>query len=258
MLVASGIRMDLARRSPRYMRDLTRHHVGGHLKVAPEHTDPRCWPACASRATTTSRSSREVFTDRIEEGGKKQYLVPYFIASHPGSDLDAMIDLAVFLKRNGYKPDQVQDFIPAPFDVATAMYHTGIDPFSKKPVYIAKHLRDRKLQRALMQFFKPENYFEVRKALLKAGRRDLIGQGCDALIPSEPPHEAVVRRRKDATERFRGEHVHTVPKTERKKRTKRESRHEAGAGYRPKRKSASRQAAPSRAPGGRSRKRNQP
>ena len=82
-----------------------------------------------------------------------------------------MIDLAVFLKQSGYRPDQVQDFIPAPFDVATAMYYTGIDPFTKKPVYVAKHLRDRKLQRALMQFFKPENYFEVRKALQKAGRR---------------------------------------------------------------------------------------
>ena len=88
--------------------------------------------------------------------------MPYFIASHPGSDLDAMIDLAVFLKRNGYRPDQVQDFIPAPFDVATAMYYTGLDPFTGKPVYVAQNLRDRKLQRALLQFFKPENYFEVR------------------------------------------------------------------------------------------------
>jgi len=258
VLVASGIRMDLARRSPRYMRELTRHHVGGHLKVAPEHTDPEVLARMRKPSNDDFEKFAEVFTDESKTAGKKQYLVPYFIASHPGSDLDAMIDLAVFLKRNGYKPDQVQDFIPAPFDVATTMYYTGIDPFSKKPVYIAKHLRDRKLQRALMQFFKPENYFEVRKALLKAGRRDLIGQGCDALIPSEPPHEAVVRRRKDATERFRGEYVHTVPKTERKKRTKRESRHEAGAGYRPKRKSASRQAAPFPAPGGRSRKRNQP
>ncbi len=103
--------------------------------------------------------------------------MPYFIASHPGSDLNAMIDLAVFLKRNGYRPDQVQDFIPAPFDIATCMYHTGIDPFSGEEVYIAKGLKDRKLQRALLQFFKPENYFEVREALLKAGRADLIGAG---------------------------------------------------------------------------------
>ncbi len=122
-----------------------------------------------------------------------------------------MIDLAVFLKRNGYKPDQVQDFIPAPFDVATAMYYTGIDPFTKKPVYIAKALRDRKLQRALMQFFKPENYFEVREALRQAGRTDLIGDGCDSLIPSKPPREAIEKRRKDAGTRFRGEYVHTIP-----------------------------------------------
>ena len=95
--------------------------------------------------------------------------MPYFIASHPGSDLDAMIDLALFLKRNHYRPDQVQDFIPSPFDIAACMYYTGIDPFTKQAVYIAKHLGDRKLQRALLQFFKPENYFEVREAL-DAGR----------------------------------------------------------------------------------------
>ncbi len=96
-----------------------------------------------------------------------------------------MIDLALFLKRNHYRPDQVQDFIPSPFDIAACMYHTGIDPFTKKPVFIAKHLGDRKLQRALMQFFKPENYFEVRRALEQAGRQDLIGSGCDALIPAQ-------------------------------------------------------------------------
>ena len=90
-----------------------------------------------------------------------------------------MIDLAVFLKRHGYRPDQVQDFIPAPMDVAAAMYYTGIDPFTRQPVYVARHLRDRKLQRALMQFFKPENYFEVRQALRQAGRQELIGDQCD-------------------------------------------------------------------------------
>src|SRR5438477_5928664 len=93
-------------------------------------------------------------------GKPRQGLVPYFIASHPGSDLHAMIDLALFLKRNGYRPDQVQDFIPAPFDVATCMYYTGIDPFTKQAVYVANQLRDRRMQRALLQFFKPENWFE--------------------------------------------------------------------------------------------------
>jgi radical SAM superfamily enzyme YgiQ (UPF0313 family) len=232
VMVASGIRMDLARRSPEYMRELTRHHVGGLLKVAPEHTDPGVLNMMRKPSGDDFEKFTEVFNKESEKAGKKQHIVPYFIASHPGSDLDAMIHLAVMLKRTGYRPDQVQDFIPAPMDVATAMYYTGIDPFTKKPVHIAKHLRDRKLQRALMQFFKPENYFEVRKALEQAGRQDLIGGGCDALIPAKPPREALERRRKDANKRFRGEYVHTVP-TGKKKRKKKESRNEPGAGYRP-------------------------
>ena len=150
-----------------------------------------------------------------------------------------MIDLAVFLKRNGYRPDQVQDFIPAPFDVATAMYYTGIDPFTKKPVYVAQHLRDRKLQRALMQFFKPENYFEVRKALEQAGRQDLIGPGCDSLIADQPPREAIDKRRKDANSKTRGEYVHTIPSPSKAKTSKKQSRHGPGQGYRPGRRSAS-------------------
>ncbi|MGH7138876.1 MAG: DUF3362 domain-containing protein, partial [Pirellulales bacterium] len=153
----------------------------------------------------------KAFKKASKAAGKKQYLVPYFIASHPGSDLDSMIELAVFLKRNGYRPDQVQDFIPSPFDIAACMYHTGLDPFTGKPVYIAKHLRDRKLQRALLQFFKPENYFEVRKALEQAGRQDLIGSGCDCLIPDRPPDEALDRRRRRASnelgEQREGDHI---------------------------------------------------
>ena len=239
VLVASGIRMDLARRSPEYMRDLARHHVGGHLKVAPEHTDPEVLARMRKPATDDFELFAEVFTEESRKAGKKQYLVPYFIASHPGSDLHSMIDLAVFLKRNGYRPDQVQDFIPAPFDVATAMYHTGVDPFTKKPVYVAKHLRDRKLQRALMQFFKPENWFEVRKALIDAGRDDLIGASCDALIPDTPPREARDRRRRDAEARFEGAYVHNVPGAGgKRKRSRKQSRNEAGSGYRPDRKSA--------------------
>src|SRR5207245_9393299 len=130
------------------------------------------------------------------------------------------------LKRNGYRPDQVQDFIPAPFDVATCMYYTGIDPFTNQEVFVARHLRDRKLQRALLQFFKPENYFEVRKALEQAGRTELIGSGCEALIPAQPPKEALTARRERANEAVRGEHVHTIPSKKR--------------GYRPGRKTAGR------------------
>ena len=233
VLVASGIRMDLARRSPEYMRELVQHHVGGHLKVAPEHTDPEVLMKMRKPANDDFEEFTEIFNRESKKAGKQQYVVPYFIASHPASDLDAMINLAVFLKQSGYKPDQVQDFIPAPFDVATAMYYTGIDPFTKKPVYIARQLKDRKLQRALMQFFKPENYFEVREALHRARRTDLIGEGCDALIPSRPPKEALAKRRKDANQRFAGNYVHTPPGTGAVKRTK-QSRAQPGKGYRPK------------------------
>jgi hypothetical protein len=115
-----------------------------------------------------------------------------------------------------------------PIDIATCMYHTGLDPFTKEEVYVAKNLRDRKMQRALMQFFKPENYFEVRDALIQSGRTDLIGGGCNALIPAQPPKEALRARRERADAALRGDHVHTVPNAKKK-------------GYRPRRKSARRQ-----------------
>jgi len=123
------------------------------------------------------------------------------------------------------------------------MYYTGLDPFTGREVYVAQHLRDRKLQRALMQFFKPENYFEVREALRQAGRTDLIGNDCDSLIPDRPPKEAIARRRKEAKEKFRGEYVHTIPavqeqagRGERRKIKAKRSRHEMAHGYRPQRK----------------------
>jgi len=240
VFVASGIRMDLARRSPEYMRELVRHHVGGRLKVAPEHTDPHVLDKMRKPSNDDFEQFTDIFNAESAKAGKKQYIVPYFIASHPGSDLAAMIDLAVFLKRNGYRPDQVQDFIPAPFDVATAMFYTGIDPFTKKPVHVAKALRDRKLQRALMQFFKPANYFEVREALRQAGRTDLIGNDCESLIPPTPPREALEARRKDANARFRGDYVHTIGDgNKQKKGSRKESRHEPGNSYRPKPKPTS-------------------
>ena len=110
-----------------------------------------------------------------------------------------MIELAVFLKQRGYKPRQVQDFIPAPMDIAACMYWTGLDPMTKKPVETVHKLKDRRVQRALLQFFKPENYFTVHKALIEHGRRDLIGNGKLALIPENPPKEALEARRREAT-----------------------------------------------------------
>ena len=239
--VASGVRMDLAQLSPEYLQELASHHVGGHLKVAPEHTDPEVLKRMKKPEINDYESFDVAFKEASRRAGKKQYTVPYFISSHPGSDLNAMIDLALFLKRNGYKPDQVQDFIPAPFDIATCMYHTGIDPFTGDEVYTAKHLNDRKMQRALLQFFKPENYFEVRKALLAAGRGDLIGSGCDALIPLQPPRAALqARMAKTNRSLTEGRYVHTiVDKPDAQPGTVHETpRPEAG--YRPNRKSAQR------------------
>jgi uncharacterized radical SAM protein YgiQ len=235
VLVASGIRMDIAQLSPEYLKELATHHVGGHLKVAPEHTDPHVLDMMKKPRNVNFEEFAKEFRKASKEAGKpKQFIVPYYIASHPGSDLHAMIDLAIFLKRNGYRPDQVQDFIPAPFDVATCMYYTGIDPFTKQEVYIARNLRDRKMQRALLQFFKPENYFEVRKALIEAGRSDLIGGGCDCLIGAQPPKEALQSRRDKANQDMRGEYVHTIPNPTTKR------------GYRPGRQSQERQTKPGR------------
>jgi uncharacterized radical SAM protein YgiQ len=244
VFVASGLRMDLAQLSPEYVRELARHHVGGRLKVAPEHTDPGVLERMKKPSITNFGQFARMFKKASEKAGKpKQFLVPYFIASHPGSDLSAMIDLALYLKRNGYRPDQVQDFIPAPFDIATCLYYTGIDPFRKKEVHVAKGINDRKMQRALMQFFKPENYFTVREALIQAGRADLIG-GCEGLIPANPPKEAIEARRRQANRaiKVKGEddndHYHTVANP-----AKGEKPGERGAsppkptGYRPGRKS---------------------
>ncbi len=185
--VASGIRMDLALRDEKYIEEIAAHHTGGLLKVAPEHIDD----GVLSLMRKPSVDTFERFCDKFQKGskkaGKEQYLVPYFIAGHPGSDLNAMIRLALYLKRRNIRPDKVQDFIPSPMDVATCMYYTGIDPMSGKEVFVPKGERQRRMQKALLQYFKPENYDEVREALLEAGREDLIGDGPNCLISGYSP-----------------------------------------------------------------------
>ena len=219
VLVASGVRMDLAQRSTAYVSHLVRHHVGGHLKVAPEHCDPDVLRLMKKPPVEDFDDFARLFKKFSAQAGKEQYLVPYFLAGHPGSDLNAMIELALYLKRTGYRPDQVQDFIPAPFDVATCMYHTGLDPMTGQEVHVPKGARQRRLQRALLQFWKPENYRDVHQALEQAGRSDLIGTGRECLIPAEPP------RRTAAGEKKRGRPAGGST---------------SGGGYRPHRKSARR------------------
>ncbi|MGQ0553642.1 MAG: YgiQ family radical SAM protein [Planctomycetota bacterium] len=194
VFIASGVRMDLAARSPEYLRELAQHHVSGHLKVAPEHVSARVLAAMKKPPQESFEAFAAGFQKASREVGKEQYLVPYFIAGHPGSDLSDMIELALFLKAAGYRPRQVQDFIPAPMDLATSAWYTGLDPHTLQPLPVQRKLKDRRLQRALMQFFKPENWFEVEQALREAGREDLIGHGPQCLIKPTPPREAVEAR----------------------------------------------------------------
>ncbi|MHC4076833.1 MAG: DUF3362 domain-containing protein [Planctomycetota bacterium] len=207
--VASGIRMDLARADDEYLEELAEHHTGGHLKVAPEHVSGKVLDCMKKPPNHTFDEFAERFQKASKGVGKEQYLAPYFIASHPGSGVAEMIELAVFLQQRGYKPRQVQDFIPAPMDIATCMYYTGLDPMTMRAVDTVHKLRDRVVQRALMQFFKPENYFVVRKALTDAGRKDLIGKGKRCLIPDRPPKAALEARRRGARPDRAGNHVHT-------------------------------------------------
>jgi uncharacterized radical SAM protein YgiQ len=203
--IASGIRMDLANLDDAYVDELAAHHVGGHLKVAPEHQSDRVLTLMKKPSHREFETFADKFRGASERAGKEQYLVPYFIASHPGSGVQDMIELAVFLKKHGYRPRQVQDFIPAPMDIATCIYHTGIDPLTMTPVDTVKKLRDRQTQRALMQFFEPGNWFAVHKALVDAGRRDLIGSAKHCLIPATPPPAALAAKRREAAE---ATHVH--------------------------------------------------
>jgi uncharacterized radical SAM protein YgiQ len=240
VLVSSGIRMDLAQLSPEYVAELAEHHTGGRLKVAPEHTSPTVLEVMKKPSIDNFGIFAKQFKEASASVGKpKQLIIPYFIASHPGSNLAEMIDLALYLKRSGYRPDQVQDFIPAPFDIATCMYYTGLDPFTKKEVHIAKGLNNRKMQRALMQFFKPENYFDVRQALIEAKRQDLIG-GCEGLIAAEPPKEAIEARRKKANAALKGDHYHTVANPATGEQAGERGAEPAKTGYRPGRTTAGR------------------
>jgi len=224
--IASGIRMDLANLDDEYVDELVAHHVGGHLKVAPEHQSDRVLALMKKPSSREFQTFEKKFAKASERAGKEQYLVPYYIASHPGSTVDDMIELAVFLKKHGYRPRQVQDFIPAPMDVATCIYHTGIDPLTMKPVETVRKLRDRMVQRALMQFFEPRNWFVVHKALVDAGRRDLIGSGKQCLIPDKPPPEALAAKRDEARD---ATYVHA-----------KDAGTSATVGYRPGRKGARR------------------
>ena len=188
VLIASGLRYDLAVKTPEYVKELVTEHVGGYLKIAPEHTETGPLSKMMKPGMGTYDEFKEMFERFSKEAGKKQYLIPYFIAGHPGTSLEDMLNLALWLKRNGFKADQVQNFYPSPMATATAMYHSGKNPLRRvrsdsEDVTTAMGGRQRRLYKAFLRYHDPDNWPMLREALKKMGRKDLIGNGKMHLIP---------------------------------------------------------------------------
>jgi uncharacterized radical SAM protein YgiQ len=192
VLVASGLRYDLAVEDPEYVKELVTHHVGGYLKIAPEHTESGPLNKMMKPGIGTYDKFKELFEQFSKEAGKEQYLIPYFIAAHPGTTDEDMINLALWLKKNNFRADQVQAFYPSPMATATAMYHSGKNPLRKvgyksDGVETAKSPEQRRLHKALLRYHDPNNWPTIREALTEMGRGDLIGSKDDQLVPVDQP-----------------------------------------------------------------------
>ena len=207
ILIASGLRYDLAVESPEYVRELVTHHVGGYLKIAPEHTERGPLDKMMKPGIGTYDRFKKMFERFSKEAGKEQYLIPYFIAAHPGTTDEDMMNLALWLKRNGFRADQVQAFYPSPMATATAMYHSGRNPLRKvtyksESVTVVKGERQRRLHKAFLRYHDPKNWPLLREALKAMGRSDLIGPAKHQLIPAtQPAGEGAYQsaRRKNST-----------------------------------------------------------
>jgi uncharacterized radical SAM protein YgiQ len=192
IFIASGLRYDLAVESPEYVKELVTHHVGGYLKIAPEHTEQNVLSKMMKPGMGTYDRFKEMFDKYSKEAGKEQYLIPYFIAAHPGTTDKDMLNLALWLKRNGFRADQVQAFLPSPMSIATAMYHSGKDTLHKisrtvADIPIPKSVKQRRLHKAFLRYHDPKNWPLLREALKDMGRSDLIGNGKLHLVPSFQP-----------------------------------------------------------------------
>ncbi len=190
--IASGLRYDLAVQSPEYVKELVTHHVGGYLKIAPEHTEEGVLNKMMKPGIGSYERFKEMFEKYSREAGKEQYLIPYFIAAHPGASDEDMLNLALWLKRNDFRLDQVQTFLPSPMALATAMYHSQQNPLRKirrdgEPVITARGARQRRLHKAFIRYHDAENWPLLREALKKMGRADLIGNGKRHLVPAWQP-----------------------------------------------------------------------
>ena len=193
ILIASGLRYDLAIRDPAYVRELVTHHVGGYLKIAPEHTETGPLGKMMKPGLGAYDQFKALFEQFSREAGKEQYLIPYFIAAHPGTTDEDMLNLALWLKRNGFRADQVQAFLPSPMALATAMYHSGRNPLKGihrdrgERIVSAKGLKQRRLHKAFLRYHDAENWPLLREALKRMGRAELIGNGKRHLIPTWQP-----------------------------------------------------------------------
>ena len=193
VMVASGVRYDLAVESPEYVEELVTHHVGGYLKIAPEHTEDGPLAKMMKPGIGTYDRFKEMFDAAATKAGKKYFLIPYFIAAHPGTTDEDMMHLALWLKKNRYRADQVQTFLPAPMASATAMYHTGVNTLravrrgATDKVVSATGLRQRRLHKAFLRYHDPDNWPVLRDALKSMGRADLIGPAKHHLIPATQP-----------------------------------------------------------------------
>jgi uncharacterized radical SAM protein YgiQ len=196
--VASGVRYDLAVTSPAYVKELVTHHVGGYLKIAPEHTEAGPLAKMMKPGIGAYDRFKEMFDKAAKEAGKQYFLIPYFIAAHPGTTDEDMLHLALWLRKNKYRADQVQTFLPSPMALATAMYHSGKNPLKgvrrggSESVQTVKNLRQRRLHKAFLRYHDPENWPLLREALKAMGRADLIGSGRHQLVPTSQPSGAAV------------------------------------------------------------------
>jgi uncharacterized radical SAM protein YgiQ len=192
ILIASGVRYDLAIESPAYVKELAQHHTGGYLKIAPEALAEGPLSKMMKPGVGAYYRFKELFEKYSREVGKEQYLIPYFIAAHPGTSDEDMLELALWLKKNGFRADQVQAFLPSPMATATAMYHSGKNPLKRvaresEEVLIPKGLKVRRLHKAFLRYHDPDNWPVLREALRRMGRADLIGTGKHQLIPAYQP-----------------------------------------------------------------------
>jgi uncharacterized radical SAM protein YgiQ len=193
VLIASGLRYDLAVKDPEYVKELVTHHVGGYLKIAPEHTEPQVLAKMMKPGIGAYAKFQALFEQYSKIAGKEQYLIPYFIAAHPGTSDEDMMNLALWLKRNGFRADQVQAFLPSPMALATAMYHSGRNPLRGihrdrgERVFSPKGLQQRRLHKAFLRYHDPENWPLLREALKRLGRADLIGNAKHHLVPAYQP-----------------------------------------------------------------------